>query len=366
MPQIMFGNSWENFLHAPPLGMQALGRMNLSFIRLWIFWDTTNPEPGKFDFSKPDADIAAIRAAGMQVYANILWAPPHAAQGQKTYLPYNDGCTKFVDPDDGRKGITFANERPFCSKPAHIDAAAARDFGVALATRYGDVVSSFAAWNEPGGQFYWPAWTTDGPEAGITRLLGEVVVPFTEGVRSVKPDARFVGPEADSEGVLDQVLKQEADRGSHLFDSITFHPYSWGTFPEDSYKRIDELFLPVANARGNGRPVCFSEVGDDGTGRIVEWTENVLSRRPALINFHDYKQWFEPGTWDNGTYVPNAKYTAMQALIAAHRLGRRRPVAPPGPRMAIKAEAAPVPVEEAVRLLANERIALVGGPPPPG
>ncbi len=322
MPKIMFGNSWESFDKAPVAGMHALAGMGLSFIRMWVFWDTANPAPETYDWSKVDADIQAIRAAGMKVYADLLWAPPHAANNATTYLPYTRGCAAWNDPADGSKGIRFAKELPHCSTPAHIDAMAVRRFGEALATRHGDDISWYSAWNEPGQDLYWPAIRTQEWNVALARLLEEVTIPFTDGVRSVRPNAQFVGPEADHEAVIEEVLKQESDRDLHLFDVITFHPYSWGQFPADSYKRIDEGFFPKATEKRNGRPLWYSEIGDDGTGRIVEWTQSVASRDVAAINFHDYAQWFEPGTWANGTFVPNTKYHQMQGLI---RRLRRRP-----------------------------------------
>jgi hypothetical protein len=322
MTSILFGSSWESFVTAPPAGMQKLAEMGFSFVRLWIFWDSTQPAADQLNWTKVDADIAAIRGTGMKVFANLLWAPKHACGGLPTYLPYTNGCTEWNDPLDGSKGIRFAHERPFCTNPPHIDAVRAREFGAALATRHGNDITWFAAWNEPGGDLYWPAIRTDNRDVAIGRLLDEVTIPFTEGVRSVKPDAQFVGPEADGEGVLDEALQQEAARDLKLFDAITFHPYSWGTFPEDSYKRIDNEFMPATLAHRNRRPVWYSEVGDDGTGRIVEWTQSAVTRDVAAINYHDFKQWFQPGTWDNGTFLPNEKYEAMQTLIA--RVNRRR------------------------------------------
>src|SRR6185436_5165265 len=169
-----------------------------------------------------------------------------------------------------------ANENDYCTEPPHIDAEAAREFGAALAARYGDRITWYAAWNEPGMDLYWPAIKMEDPDVAIGRLLDEVTIPFTEGVRSMRPEAQFVGPEADGHGILDEALRQEGARNLHLFDAISFHPYSWGTFPEDSYKRIDQEFMPVSMEHRSGRPIWFSESGDDGTGRIVEWTRSVL------------------------------------------------------------------------------------------
>jgi len=323
MPHILFGSSWESFAAAPRDGMQKLAGMGFSFVRLWVFWDSTHPAANLLDWSKVDADVAAIRGAGMKVFANLLWAPPHAAGGKKTYLPYTRGCSAWNDPLDGSKGIRFASEHDFCTTPAHIDPDVVRTFGAALATRHGDDISWYAAWNEPGGDLYWPAIRSDTRQVAIARLLDEVTIPFTEGVRSVVPGAQFVGPEADGDGVLDEALKQEADRGLKLFDAITFHPYSWGTFPDDSFKRIENEFMPAIAPHRHGRPVWYSEVGDDGTGRIVEWTENVIHRDVAAIDYHDFRQWFEPGTWESGTFVPNAKYGQMQELI--RKVNQRRP-----------------------------------------
>lgn len=318
MPTIQFGSSWESFDKAPLQGMRALASIGFSFVRLWIFWDSTNPEPGVYDWSKVDADIAAITGAGLKVYANLLWAPKWASQGQPTYLPYTAGCSAWNDPNDGSKGIRFADEYPYCSNAAHITAQNVRDFGVALAARHGDKIWCYASWNEPGGPMYWPCIKNVSLEEGIKRLQEEVTIPFTDGIRSVQKNAKFAGIEADGASVLDESLRQESDRGLHLFDSISFHPYSWGVFPQDSYKRIDTEFMPATTAHRNGRPIWYSEIGDDGTGKLMEWTQTVVSTRDvALINYHDFKQWFQPGTWDNGTYVPNALNTQMTAYIAS-------------------------------------------------
>lgn len=363
----MFGSSWESFDKAPVAGMHALAGMGFSFIRMWIFWDTANPEPEKYDWSKVEADIQAIRAAGMRVYVNLLWAPPHAANHASTYLPYTRGCAAWNDPHDGSKGIRFASELAYCSTPAHIDPVAVRRFGEALAKRHGKDISWYSAWNEPGQDLYWPAIRSEEWNVALGRLVEEVIIPFTDGVRSVRPDAQFVGPEADHEAVIEEVLKQENERGLHLFDTITFHPYSWGKFPADSYKRIDEGFVPKATIHRNGRPLWYSEIGDDGTGQIVEWTKNVLTRDVAAINFHDFAQWFEPGTWANGTYVPNARYRDMKNLIAR----RRRPhvirsLAAAEPRLAIRRKAAAGKATKAqLRAVANLhewRLQLLGGP----
>jgi len=276
----------------------------------------------------------------MKVFANLMWAPQYASNHAPAYLPYTRGCSAWVDPRDGSKGIRFADEHPYCSRPPHIDPIAVHQFGAALANRYGADISWYAAWNEPGQHIYWPAIGLDRWDIAVARLLDEVTIPFTNGVRSVRPDAEFVGPEADHEAVIRETLKQESDRGLHLFDMITFHPYSWGQFPVDSYKRIDDAFVPAATERRNGRPLWYSEVGDDGTGRIVEWTSNVVTRDVAAINFHDFKHWFEPGTWENRTYAPNTRHAEMKSLI--RRVNRRRRVLrflrPEEPQLAVREE----------------------------
>ena len=363
MPRILFGNSWEAFEHAPLDGMKALAGMGLSFIRVWIFWDSAEPNPADFKWSKVEADIQAIRGAGMKVYANLLWAPTHASNQAPTYLPYTRGCTAWVDPRDGSKGIRFAAEHPYCSVPEHIDPAAAHRFGAALASKFGDEISWYSAWNEPGQSFYWPAILFDHWDVAIARLLDEVIIPFTNGVRSVKPNATFVGPEADHEAVIRETLKQESERGLKLFDVVTFHPYAWGPFPSNSYRRIDEGFVPAAAQHRNGRKLWYSETGDDGTGKIVEWAENAVQRDVAAINFHDFKQWFQPGTWENRTYVPNTKYEDMKKLI--RRVNRRRrPIGthgPDEPRLAIREEAREMPEWKAVAHLNEWRHKLLSG-----
>lgn len=335
MSPVQFGTSWESFSIAPAAGMRALADIGFRSIRLWIFGNSLNPSPGVWDWTKVDADIAAIRGAGMEVHVSLLWVPVHGTiEKLPTFLPYTGGCSERDDPNDpeGAKGLHL-KQVDYCLNPARIDPEWSFMVGAELAKRHGANIARYGAGNEPQGEIYNPAVRL-GWDIGMERHLRDLVIPFTMGVRSVVSDAKFIGLEADHERVVSSLLQLEHDLGLHLFDDIGSHPYSWtNEFPGDSYARAG-LFVAAAAPYLNGRSERFSECGDRGKnpGYVVEWTREIIRRFPDIagISWHDCEQWFLPGTWDAGTYVPNEINYAMRALVREIN-GETEPAPPPPP-----------------------------------
>jgi hypothetical protein len=297
--RIVLGNSWESFVHMPPNLARELVTMGTRFIRVFVFWNSANPSPGVFDWKKIDADIDAVRSAGMVVYANVIWAPAHASEGKPTYLPYTDGCSAW-NTKHAADGIRFASERDYCARPAHIDPNATFAFAKAFAERYGRNITYWGIGNEPGIQLYWPPRRESDGWPDTDRLIAELIEPFNRGVRSVFPDALFVGPEADSSGVFGELARKESEAKAQWYDVFSFHPY--GANPEETLRRVDKEFLPeIENFRGH-RDVWISEMGFDENGpnfrKQMSDFMGEIANRPAIkrVSFHSFAQWFAPGT----------------------------------------------------------------------
>lgn len=307
--------------------------------------DYTYPSPGQFQLDEIEQIVDMIRAAGLQVYlSNVGLMPKHACGGLATY---NGSCT--VGDSSAPSGIRFLDNRPDCLAPGHVDPAASREWGHALATRLGPRVSFWSAINEPGGWWAWPpAYTAERDAFPITdprnymqRATNEIVIPFTEGVRSVIESAQFVGPEAmqgsDARDALILDEDYDIDCERELYPIVTIHGgYPWdgsgglmGGMDSDgrvigALGRIDQDFMPAIAPYLNGREVWWSEGDPDtaDTSQMIPFTLEAQRRNVGLVNWHNLNLLFEPGTgywqpWGIGgdqSFKPNALHAAFAAL----------------------------------------------------
>lgn len=331
--------------------MRAVASIGFTAVRNWLFWPRVEAVRGVYDWSKPDADIAAIRGAGMSVILQPLWIPRWASDGKPAYEPYTEGCALW---DANTNTMSFNDQRDYCRNPPHVDQDEVRRFGLAVGTRYRGLIDYWVPpINELGGDTYNPLiWqagrqrhtltgeiaTTDewvrriaaDPSLqgqtvplmtlheAIRRPLEEIAIRFVEGVRAAVPNAKFVGPEADEYGTLDEVLKQEALRP--MFDhAVTIHPYPWGT---DLFRRLNDEFMPVARRHLRARELWLSEFGLPDPSQLIPWTEEVMTRYPEVsaIGYHHPSNavpvWFDEQSWVLNQPVMNDVGRAMQALIA--------------------------------------------------
>lgn len=317
-------------------GFSALRDIGLTHCRYSVDWSVMEPTQGEYVWDRHWATVTVntdhhfdlLTKYGFNVTMNLDWAPAWASEGKPTYQRYETGCWVLTNPGIHYRGDgNFADQREDCNiNPPHINPEEVRAFAREMAIRYGDKVATWTAWNEPGSVGYWPPSKCTPhipPDEAVERLMNEVVIPFTDGVRSVFPNAEFSGIEADTWDILGRVLKAEKDRGLHLFDRITLHPYAWGPFPEHSYERITTEFIPTILPFHNGRPVDCSEIDDDGTGKMSEWLVHILGQQWFdRITFLDVRTWFVD--WDTGNYTLTAIGKKMKQLMrpSRHRAAR--------------------------------------------
>lgn len=301
---------------------KAAAAMGFSVVRAGCSWQTVQPEKdGAWDWEATDKEVALIRKYGMNVYLNAGGAPRWAAEGKLTYesveqlMDDSPGCTEWSHDE---RIIKFAEERDYCgANPAHIDPQAMRTFAEKLARRYAGQVQWWGVWNEPGFPiFYPPAFKGE----WYGQFTSEIVAPFTEGARSVLPKAKLVGPEAEDWGTLDRLLKAEKESGERWYDVISFHPYAWaGPFPQDSYRRMDEEFMKVAEEYRGDREVWVSEINGGDAKTKVEYMREMSRRKITTLIWLQPEDFFEA---DRKT--PNELGRGVEALFAETR--RRRVV----------------------------------------
>lgn len=236
-----------------------------------------------------DHDFDVLRRHGVRIILNLVNLPSWMSGREPAY---DGSCYTAWYDADGKAHMKFRDDLPYCVNPPHVSAENVYDAAAFLARRYGPLVSTWACWNEPGNPG-WPPSTALSIDESVTRFFDELLIPFTDGVRSIIPDARFSGVEDDSADYERRVLEEENRRGLHLLDELTIHHYSHGRFPDDSYARLRDQFWPAVTPLQAGRSVRYSEISDEGCGpdAFLGWFDEVTSGKnlpvPSAITLLD-------------------------------------------------------------------------------
>lgn len=218
------------------------------------------------------------------------------------------------------------------------------EYGRRQALAVGEWTNTTAIGNELGGDFYNPLVHFESRwDEAYARQWFEQSAPYFRGFLSVRPRARFTLPDADGADALRRGIEfsRRDPQIDAAVEAYSYHPYAWRTlpdgtkdFPADSYERIAEFRAVIKQYGRPGVPEWMSEIGDDNTGRIVEWTAHVLedAEPPANINYANRAQFVRCTNPDDPE--PEREYALtdvgreLQALIIYSDTERRRPSAP--------------------------------------
>lgn len=287
-------------------------------------------------------DECAYTADGVRREANA-WPVPNSCRGKKDD-PRHDRFSG-VDgdvPQPSMEHHAFLPEKPWALLPnvPHIDAAQMEHYGAAVAAqitllceRFKVALSKilFADWNEVEGKWYWPPVQSPPYEPAYDRFVNEVWIPYMRGVRSVIPDAFFVGPDAAYPSGLNFLLEAVKRVGAEwLPNAISGHLYAAGApFPQGTINEIErpggwrEVML-----RHGYKELWNTEYGDRlgnaaSPGTLVAGTRELVERFPWIVAHTpiDTDYWVEGGkeAWAAGRFVPSQTAIDMKALIAETR-----------------------------------------------
>lgn len=227
----------------------------VEWVREDFLWDTIEPEPGRYDWVRADALMAAAARAGVQMLAiagySAAWASSDPEGTHPRFPP--------TDPDD------YAA------------------FAAALAARYGNdgdfwreqpdlpvvPLAAIELWNEPWGWWSWRSGVDPGAYArlalGAARAVRDVDADITI---LASGDLLQVRRDGEVREWLGEVL--EAEPGlADVVDAWSVHPYpdprDRGPTARQSDRRWDvdrlELIRDAARARGVDKPIWVTELG---------------------------------------------------------------------------------------------------------
>ena len=195
------------------------------YLRFAVGWDSTETEPGKYDWSEWDALFALLREAGV------------------TPLPYVCYTPRWLHPDD---------PKDYWRRPA--EAGRFASFVSALVRRYRGQAPSWELWNEPDNDFYW---------LGTAEQFARLVEAGAAAVRAGDPAARVVlgGMSKGRSPFLEELLERRAVGG--LVDVISLHGYleTWDPGRAEEYPARIEAVAALARRTAPRADVWLAEFG---------------------------------------------------------------------------------------------------------
>jgi len=223
--------------------LEVVRKVSARHLRFAVGWDSTEVEPGKYDWSEWDALFGLLRETGI------------------TPLPYVCYTPRWLTPSD---------PKDFWRRPA--DPARFARFVSALVERYRGQAPSWELWNEPDNEFYW---------LGTAEQFARLVEAGARSVRAADPAARVVlgGMSKGRSPFLEELL------GTHhvgrLVDVISMHGYleTWDPGRAEEYPARIEAVARLARETAPQADLWMAEFGYGDwrmpDGRPSQWSAAV-------------------------------------------------------------------------------------------
>lgn len=337
---IYFESDYHHRVEKQP--MQLLSAIGIEDVIYRFVWPRFERTPGAMQWDLLEHDLSTLANSFKRIHLIRHGVPAWATiENKPSHEIYEEGCM-LLDPFGA-----FAEDKEYCRNPARPITNDVFNVGRDLAKFVTEKRLPVATWgagpNEPGIAIYGPEFEAARKgrmtftEATVRVIEGQTV-PFTDGVRSFLPDAKFFGPEADSGQILRWFLEYERDNGLRLWDIVTTHEYLWeGAFPQGSFDRVIHDFrIPSAEIQAllNGRERWNSEFSDrlddkapHESSQLVEYVEEYhrraaeLGGKAPLVFWHQWGYLFDKrkGKEDRSEWKPNALYERTAKMIERMR-----------------------------------------------
>jgi hypothetical protein len=304
----------------------------------WLYWNKANPADGVYDWTGPDAELAFLRNAGLNVFVRIVFPPTWT-----TGASYGNEEAPYFCLDENNPPTNVRNH-PDCHNPAlRPNVAAFRAFVRAAVARYKHAVRAWGVGVEAHSRVFW--------QGDLEQFAREVLRPGYEEIKAIDPGAIVVGPDEDLGGALFTLLSLENTVG-RFCDVVSYHLLSHSG---GGVARLDSELKPVVDQVGRGRPVWLTELGyrsANAAGNQVQaqWLSDMLAGirlRPWIDKTFVFRMLEKSSPYEFGLLdadlTPRPAYTAVRQFAAAQ--------APP--RFAFLAEGASGPFFDLDVALAN-------------
>lgn len=318
----------------PPMEAVILLRRIFSHVIFRFPWPRflKSKDPFDLDWDLLESDLATFYTNDYQIIFARHGVPAAATvDGMPSHEIYEHGCLLQDTWEYAAGQADPSRNREWCVNPRRALPNPLRRLAGMLARRFPPQV--IAGWiagpNEPDD----PLFNALAYLANTGRMshdqvveftMEDQIVPFTQGVQDVCPDAHFFGPEAAGASALERYLDYERSKNLRVFQTITSHlGYSWdksnGHPIEDGIRRLNEA-LPILAEYANGREHWNTEFRErSGQGRHAEMARMALALPfNRAFFFHDWPLLFDKDAQQATTpkWIPNRTFAELQGLAA--------------------------------------------------
>jgi polysaccharide biosynthesis protein PslG len=293
-----------------PRALELASQAHIDWVRLGLYWQDVEPNPGQFDFQADDAVIASTRANHLNVLAILAYS-----------TPWN--TTAPADPP---------------INPTHYPP---RDYGdwanyvATVVTRYKADVHYWEVWNEPDLTEFWNG--TPAQYAALLAITSSTIRQIDPTATVVLGGQAFVDmPGHGASDFLTQILGDADHPAAANFDIAAFHFY---LRPDQAPQDFAAFKTALTQFGITNRPIWITEAGlpnwaiatggnpDSGFAAQARWLDQTL---PSLVDLGASRVfWFQ---LDENPYAPSGfgllgpdlsprpAYEALQGLVAASQL----------------------------------------------
>lgn len=275
-----------------------MNELGVGWDRADLWWHIVEPEPGRFDFSRPDRVFDELERHGIQWYPILCYG---AAGWKDRNAPQTD---------------------------AEIDAFA--NYAYRVVSRYKDRAKIWSLWNEPN---ILPFWSPQPDPARYAQMMKAV----RAAVRRADPEAQICAPVIAPLGAWDRKFVERLYQlGIHKdFDIFDYHYYRNHPPETEVPKELAEI-RAVMRRHGDDKPIWVSESGvnspigdkpesyDRQAAYVVRNQLLCLALGVKRFFYFDLQNWHDnpEGSWDASLGLVEAggnkkpSFQAYKTLVA--------------------------------------------------
>ena len=215
-----------------PFALEWAHEARVGWVRIGVYWQTVEPQPGQLDWSRYDRLIAEARAQQLNVLGVLGYATRWSNRAPPGFL----GDPTRNPPADEQAWLRYIG---------------------GVVSRYGNSVHNWEVWNEPDIPHFW-----GGTPAEYARLLALSY----DLIKRLDPTATvvlgglgfhdFEGQEPD--GFLRSILADPEHPAARSFDVASIHHFGSA---DQATERIQLLRARLKEAGVGDRPVWLTETG---------------------------------------------------------------------------------------------------------
>ena len=235
----------NELLPQTPRALELARQADINWVRLGIYWQDVEPNPGQYDFSADDALVASTRANRLNALAILAYSTTWS-----TSAPANPPVN-----------LTHYPPRDYFEWAQYV---------ATVVSRYKDDIHYWEVWNEPCLAEFWSG--TPAQYASLLELTYSTIKQIDPKATVVLGGQAFVDlPDHDAGDFLARILADPGYPAAASFDIAAFHYYQ----PPDQASRWYRRFKSTLSEFGvDERPIWITEAGAVTTGNLDAGPQN--------------------------------------------------------------------------------------------